>query len=158
MDGSPAPYIHRQSNSNLMQNIIRVHKYSDNEKQTNKKIQSVFILYHVIMWIHNVDICRTCGSLQQPVTVAEIRLKVAAVEMQISHPCCCCGTPTRGQHDVILSPFPQLQWLKTQAARKHKLCSNVKPVKVSYGCLFGLKRVTSCPDLLVGQCQQKNRD
>lgn len=28
-------------------------------------------------------------------------------------------------------------------------------MKVSYGCLFGLKRVTSRPDLLVGQCQQE---
>lgn len=106
MDGSPAPYIHRQSNSNLMQNIIRVHKYSDNEKQTNKKIQSVFILYHVIMWIHNVDICRTCGSLQQPVTVAEIRLKVAAVTLlkcRFPTPAAAVGLP-RGDSMMLFCP------------------------------------------------------
>lgn len=35
----------------------------------------------VIMWIHNMDMCRTSGPLQQPVTVAEIRLKVAAATL-----------------------------------------------------------------------------
>lgn len=84
IDGSPAPYVPWQSNSKLMQNIIRVQEDCDNEKQKQQQQQEqpVFILMRpVIMWIHNMDMCRTSGPLQQPVTVAEIRLKVAAATL-----------------------------------------------------------------------------
>lgn len=66
--------------------------------------------------------------------------------MQVSHPCCCCcETLTREQYDVILFPFPQLHRFMTQPVRKHNLWNNVRAVKVSCGCLFGLKTLNGRP-------------